>query len=90
MSKVKVPVEIQSVKRLSAIEVKVHGSSKEDFEYALRAFKGIVQKERILSKFKERQYFEKPSVKKRRKRKEAVERRLQMEKKEQREIKLSQ
>jgi small subunit ribosomal protein S21 len=42
-----------------------------NFERAFRTFKNMVQKERILSDFKEKQSFEKPSDKKRRKRNEA-------------------
>lgn len=52
------------------LEVKVTGS----FEDAMRRFKSIVQKSKILTEAKEKQYFEKPSEKKRRKRKEARER----------------
>lgn len=50
------------------LEVKVYGNS---FERALKAFRALVQKERILSAYKERQTYEKPSDKKRRKRNEA-------------------
>lgn len=39
----------------------------ENFERALRAFRSLVQKERIISDFKEKRHFEKPSDKKRRK-----------------------
>ena len=46
------------------LEVKVYGDS---FDKAMRAFRALVQKERILSKYKERQTYEKPSEKKRRK-----------------------
>lgn len=52
------------------LEVKVTGS----FEDAVRRFKSMVQKSKILSEVKERQYFEKPSDKKRRKSKEARQR----------------
>jgi small subunit ribosomal protein S21 len=58
------------------IEVKVEGSSREDFEYACRKFKALFQKERVVGQLKERMSYEKPSAKKRRKRREAVDRRL--------------
>jgi small subunit ribosomal protein S21 len=49
------------------LQVVVYGN----FERAFRTFKNLVQKERILSDFKEKQSFEKPSDKKRRKKNEA-------------------
>jgi len=58
------------------IEVTVRGDSKESFESAVRIFKALVQKEKILSTYKEKQSYEKPSVKRRRKRKEAEEKRF--------------
>jgi small subunit ribosomal protein S21 len=51
------------------LEVKVYDNA---FDRALRAFKSLVQKERILSIYKEKQRYEKPSVKRRRKRNEAI------------------
>lgn len=53
----------------------------DNFEKALRAFRALVQKERILSSFKEKQSFEKPSVKKRRKRAEMKRKRFELENK---------
>ena len=50
------------------LEVKVYGNN---FERALKAFRALVQKERILSLYKEKQTYEKASDKKRRKRGEA-------------------
>lgn len=50
------------------LEVKVYHNN---FDKALRAFRALVQKERILSLYKERRTYEKPSEKKRRKRNEA-------------------
>jgi ribosomal protein S21 len=58
------------------IEVKVEGSSREDFEYACRKFKALFQRERIVGQLKERMAYEKPSAKKRRKAREAVDRRV--------------
>ena len=49
------------------LEVRVYGNN---FEKALRAFRALVQKERVLSTFKEKRSYEKPSDKKRRKRNE--------------------
>jgi small subunit ribosomal protein S21 len=53
-----------------------------DFEGALRAFKALVQKEKILTEYKERQTYEKPSERKRRKKREAEKRRLAQEAKQ--------
>lgn len=50
------------------LEVKVYGNN---FDKALRAFRALVQKERILSSYKEKQSYEKPSDKRRRKRNES-------------------
>lgn len=46
------------------LEVKVYNNN---FDKALRAFRTLVQKERILSLYKEKQFYEKPSQKRRRK-----------------------
>lgn len=58
------------------LEVKVYGNN---FDKALRAFRALVQKERILSTYKENQSYEKPSDKKRRKRNEMRRKRLELE-----------
>ena len=65
------PENIYDVKELSPIQVEVTGS----FEEAMRRFKALVQKSKVLSLHKEKQQYEKPSEKKRRKRREAAERR---------------
>jgi small subunit ribosomal protein S21 len=57
------------------IEIVVYNNS---FDKALRAFKALVQKERILSLYKEKQTYEKPSDKKRRKRNEMRRKMLEM------------
>jgi small subunit ribosomal protein S21 len=57
-----IPVQAQP------LEVKVYNNN---FDKALRAFRTLVQKERILSTYKESQAYEKPSDKRRRKRNEA-------------------
>lgn len=46
------------------LEVRVYNNN---FDKALRAFRALVQKERILSIYKEKQFYEKPSQKRRRK-----------------------
>ncbi len=48
------------------LEVKVY----DNFDKAFKAFRALVQKERILSLYKEKQRYEKPSDKKRRKKNE--------------------
>jgi small subunit ribosomal protein S21 len=57
------------------LEVKVY----DNFDRALRAFRTLVQKERILSTYKEKQSYEKPSDKKRRKRAEMKRKMLELE-----------
>lgn len=56
------------------LEVKVYGNN---FDKALRAFRALVQKERILSAYKEKQTYEKPSDKRRRKRNESKRKQLE-------------
>lgn len=68
--------------QLSPIQVTLRGTTKEDFEQAFRAFKKLVNNEKVLSLYKEKQAYEKPSVKKRRKRKESRERKMAMEAKQ--------
>lgn len=60
----KLPHEAVQAKPL---EVRVYNNN---VDKALRAFRALVQKERILSLYKEKQSYEKPSDKKRRKRNE--------------------
>lgn len=60
------------------LEVEVFGN----FDKAMRSFRAKVQKERILSLFKEKQSFEKPSDKKRRKRNEMKRKLIELEMKE--------
>jgi len=68
--------------QISPLQIKVRGESREDLESASRAFKSLVQKEKIISLYKEKQSYEKPSEKKRRRRKESQERRLAFEAKQ--------
>lgn len=58
------------------LEVKVYNNN---FDKALRAFRALVQKERILSSYKEKQSYEKPSDKRRRKRNEMKRKRVEMD-----------
>jgi small subunit ribosomal protein S21 len=58
------------------LEVKVYNNN---FDKALRAFRALVQKERILSLYKEKQSYEKPSDKRRRKRNEMKRKRVEMD-----------
>lgn len=53
---------------LKPLEVKVHGGN---FDRASRMFRALVQKEKIISLYKEKSTYEKPSQKRRRKRQEA-------------------
>lgn len=57
------------------LEVKVYGNN---FDKALRAFRALVQKERVLSSYKEKQSYEKPSDKRRRKINESKRKQLEM------------
>ena len=66
------------------LEVKVYGNN---FDKALRAFRALVQKERILSTYKENQSYEKPSDKKRRKRNEMKRKRFELESNKDRPVK---
>jgi len=56
------------------LEVKVGDNN---FEKAFKIFRAIVQKERIISSLKEKSGYEKPSVKRRRKRNENKRKRLE-------------
>lgn len=57
------------------LEVRVYNNN---FDRALRTFRALVQKERILSIYKEKQSYEKPSQKRRRKRNEAKRKLLEL------------
>ena len=64
---------------ITPLEVKVEN---DNFEDACRKFKSLFQKERIIGRLKEKQFYEKPSDRKRRKRREAKERKLMLEMRE--------
>jgi len=70
------PVDLST---FSSVEVTVRNGRTDD---AVRYFKSLVQKENVLGLYKEKQAYEKPSVKLKRKRKESKERRLAQESKE--------
>jgi ribosomal protein S21 len=65
--------------KIRPIEVVVEGTSREDFEHAFRKFKALFQRERIVGQLKEKMSYEKPSEKKRRKCREARDRRFMAE-----------
>jgi ribosomal protein S21 len=56
------------------LEVKVYGN----FDKALKAFRALVQKEKILSSYKDKQTYEKPSQRRRRKRNEAKRKKMEL------------
>lgn len=62
----------------SPIEVKVYNN----FEKAFKSFRSLVQAEKILSLYKEKQSYEKPSDKKRRKHNENIKRLIEIESKQ--------
>lgn len=57
------------------LEVKVYEGN---FEQAMKRFRNMVQKERVIATYKEKQRYEKPSEKKRRKRAENQRKRLEL------------
>jgi len=58
------------------LEIKVYGNN---FDKSFRNFKNMVQKERILSLYKQKQAYEKPSVKRRRKANEQRQKQMELE-----------
>jgi small subunit ribosomal protein S21 len=66
------------------LEVKVYNNN---FDRALKAFRALVQKERILSAYKDKQTYEKPSDRRRRKRNESIRKMKELEFKEKRYMK---
>jgi small subunit ribosomal protein S21 len=62
------------------LEVKVFNNN---FDRAFKSFRQMVQKERILTLYKQKQSYEKPSVKRRRKRNEMRQKRMELEAKRQ-------
>ena len=57
----------------SILDIKVHGN---DLEKALKLLKRQLQKEGLFREIKQRSFYEKPSVKEKRKRREALRKRL--------------
>lgn len=62
----------------SPVEIKVYGN----FDRAFKSFRMLVQSEKVLSLYKEKQAYEKPSDKKRRKKNEAMQKVLEAEMKQ--------
>lgn len=62
--------------KVRPIEVVIEGPDRSHFEDAARKFKVLFQRERVVGQLKEKMAYEKPSEKKRRKRREAQGRRL--------------
>jgi len=71
----------------SPIEVKITQNGR--VEDAIRRFRSIITKERIMSDLKDHQTFEKPSMRKRRKQREALARQRKMESFDPRKVKES-
>lgn len=71
----KIPREFDHT-RIRPIEVVVNGSSREDVEKACHKFKSLFQRERVVGQLKLKRAYEKPSEKRRRKRREARDRQL--------------
>ncbi len=71
-----VPAQFAHIEAIQAqpLEVKVYGNN---FDKALRAFRALVQKERVLSSYKEKQSYEKRSDKRRRKINESKRKQLE-------------
>lgn len=59
----------------SPLEVKIYNN----FDKAMKVFRSLVQSDGILSLYKEKQSYEKPSDKKRRKKNESIQRNLENE-----------
>jgi ribosomal protein S21 len=64
------PSKFAHIEPVQAQPLEVKITSYMPFDRAFKLFRSLVQKERVLSTYKEKQSFEKPSDKKRRKRKE--------------------
>jgi small subunit ribosomal protein S21 len=69
VEKSSIPQEIDS-NYFKPVQVQVFGNG---FERAMKTFRQIVQSENILSEYKEKSRYEKPSDKKRRKQSEAIQ-----------------
>lgn len=77
MKKNNVPEELD-FSYFSPLQVIVNGN----YDRAMKIFRALVQSERVLSLYKEKQSFEKPSVKHRRKQNEASRRLMEFEEKQ--------
>jgi len=81
------PSKYSHIEPVQAQYLEVRITNNMPFERAFKLFRSLVQKERILSTYKEKQSFEKPSDKKRRKRKEMKRKLLELDLKESRVVK---
>jgi len=72
------PSKFAHIKPLQArpLEVRVYNNN---FDRALKAFRALVQKERVLSAYKDKQTYEKPSDKRRRKKNESIRKMKELE-----------
>jgi small subunit ribosomal protein S21 len=67
----KVPTPFEELESFEYLEVKINHP--DDFERALKNWKAAVQKSGVLNDFRAHTYYEKPSDKKRRKKREMIE-----------------
>ncbi len=74
LEKSTIPAEVTDY--FSPLEIKVFGNG---FERAMKTFRSVVQSEKILSDYKEKSRYEKPSDKKRRKQSESIQRAFEEE-----------
>jgi small subunit ribosomal protein S21 len=61
-------------KQRDGLEIEVHPKENESIESVIKRFRKKVNNSNILKVLKEKEFFEKPSAKNRRKRREAIER----------------
>ena len=66
------PDKFEDLKPFSHLEVSI--DDKQRFEDCVKKFKSLVQKSQIITLYKQKQVYEKPSDKKRRKKREYIER----------------
>jgi small subunit ribosomal protein S21 len=71
MNKTNEPARFEDLKPFSCLEVRIR--ERDNFEECVRRFKSVVQKSQVLSLYKQKQAYEKPSDKRRRKLRESKE-----------------
>jgi len=67
----------QDAVQYKPLEVKIHDPSYESFQRAMKVFRAMVQKEKVLSFYKESNTYEKPSDERRRRANESDQKRLE-------------